>query len=240
MQKLAKKIRQGTHLSAIILAAGSGSRMGTEQTKQWIQLRGVPVVLRTLLAFERCDEVQDIVLVARLDELEDYPPLLARYGITKISKIVPGTTTRQGSAMQGLRAVKKESDYIAIHDAARCLVTPDIIHRVALDAYIYGAAAAAAPAKDTVKLTDAAGFVKNTTERAQTFLVQTPQIFRAEIYRAAAYTAQEDGFTGTDDASLAEHCSFPVKLTDCGYQNIKITTREDMAIASVYLKERGE
>lgn len=239
-QKLAKKLRGKTELCAVLLAGGCGSRMQTEQTKQFLHILGVPIVVRSLLALQRCDEVKSIVIVARLEELDEYPPLLRRYGIDKVTKIVPGGSTRQRSAMQGLRAAPRGTTHIAIHDAARCLITPQQIHAVALDAYLYGAAAAACPAKDTVKLTDAGGFVKSTTDRAKTWLVATPQIFRIEQYRAASYVAKEEGFEATDDAALLEHCSFPVKLTDCGYENIKITTKEDLAVAAALLKKREE
>ena len=235
---LAKKLRRKTQLCAVLLAGGSGSRMQTEQTKQFLQVRGVPIVLRSLLALQRCEDVKSIVIVARLEELDKYPPLLRRYQIDKVVKIVPGGSTRQRSAMQGLRAVPRGTTHIAIHDAARCLITPQQIHAVALDAYLYGAAAAATAAKDTVKITDAGGFVRSTTDRERTWLVQTPQIFRIEQYRAAAYVAKEEGFEATDDAALMEHCSFAVKLTDCGCENIKITTKEDLAVATAYLKER--
>lgn len=229
--------RPARHVTAIIVAGGNGSRMGTETTKQMIQLNGIPVVVRSILAFERSPLIKDIVVVAKADEKEKYREFIKTYSLKKIRRIVTGGATRQESVLNGFKAIDDKCDFVAIHDGARCLVTPEIIEKVLLDARRYEAASAANPVKDTVKITNPKGFVLSTPDRSTLWAAQTPQIFRADLYRAAAFMALKDGFEATDDNSLVEHLGGKVKMVDCGYRNIKITTPEDIHIAEMFLKE---
>lgn len=230
--------RRRFFLSAIIVAAGSGSRMGSSLPKQFISLQKIPVVIRTLLQFEQCEAVSEIIIVARQGETSWYAPYLEKFRLKKIKKIVSGGETRQQSALLGLQAVSDQSRFVAIHDAARCLILPDQIDAVAQQAFQMGAAAAACHAKDTIKLADANGKVAKTLDREYLWQVQTPQIFKTELYRACAYTAKSSGISATDDCSLAESLGFAVQLVDCGYQNLKITTLEDLLFAEAILSER--
>ena len=136
----------------------------------------------------------------------------------------------------GLREFPTKPSIVAIHDGARCLVTPEIISSVAREAYNWGAATAASHASDTVKRADFRGFIEETVDRSSLWLASTPQISGTDLYRAAAYTAKAEGFSATDDNMLAERVGFPVKLVDCGTDNIKITTPADLAIAEVILR----
>lgn len=240
-------VKEGVHpfTSAVILAGGTGSRMKqdmpeAEATKQFLSLGGEPVILRSVRMFEECPQIDEIIIVAREEEKPLYPLMLTRAGIRKVTKIVTGGETRQDSAFAGLQAASEKSKFIAIHDGARPLILPEQITEVAGEAYRLGAAAAASRAKDTVKLTDGAAFVKETPDRANVWLAATPQIFRIEEYRAAVYLGKQEKRTATDDCSLAEAVGFPVKMVDCGYQNIKITTKEDLYFAEAILLMREE
>ncbi|MBR5538345.1 MAG: 2-C-methyl-D-erythritol 4-phosphate cytidylyltransferase, partial [Clostridia bacterium] len=191
-------------VSAVILAGGSGSRMGTDKTKQMTVLDSKPLVVHTLLAFEKCEYVNEIIVVARAEECEEYENFKAEYGISKLAKTVVGGKTRQESAKNGFDAMNERSDYVAIHDAARALITPEQIKEVIMSAYAHGAAIAATPSTDSIKYAEGVTVLES-IPRDRIWLVQTPQVFRDEIYRAAAYTAQKEGFEATDDASLVEN-----------------------------------
>lgn len=226
--------------SAIIAAAGSGTRMCDESgtTKQMLTLCGMPVVVRTILAFEKCERINEIIVVAREDEISLYDKYKDEYNLTKIRAVVKGGDTRQESVLRGFEAISDKSEFVAIHDGARCLITPEDVNTVLREAYRYGAATAAAKATDTVKRADGKGFVAETPDRRDMWLAQTPQVFKTEVYRAAAYIAKQEDFTATDDNALAEHVGFWVKLVDTGMENIKITTPIDIAVAEAILRNR--
>lgn len=230
--------RSSHRVSAVIVAAGSGSRMNSSTTKQFMTLDGKPVVINTLLAFEECDYIDEIVIVAKEDETVMYPHLLSKYGIEKVSKIVAGSDSRQKSVLCGLEAISDRSDFIAIHDGARPLITPEQIKKVVLTAFRFKAATAAAKSKDTPKLISKNGFIEKNLDRDLIWMMQTPQIFSSNMYRAAAYTAIRDGFEATDDCALAINAGFAVRTVDCGYENIKITTPEDLKFAEIILAGR--
>ena len=227
-------------VSAIILAGGSGTRMGAGITKQLMPLCDKPVIVHTLLAFERCECINEIIVSAREDEMGLYKRFADGYGITKLRGIVKGGGTRQQSVFNALKHLDTKCEYIAIHDGARPLITPEQIEKCAYEAVKHDCACAASPAKDTVKIADAIGYIASTPERARVWCAATPQIFRSEIYRAAAFYAKRDGYEGTDDASLVEALGFKVKLVDCGYENIKITTPDDITTAQMILEKRNE
>ena len=167
-----------------------------------------------------------------------YPHLIKKYGLKKVTKVVSGSDTRQKSVLNGLSAISDKADFIAIHDGARPLITGEQIKKVVLSAFEFRAATAASKSKDTPKLVSNNGFIEMGVDRDTLWLMQTPQIFSANLYRAAAYTAIENGYEATDDCALAERAGFPVKVVDCGYQNIKITTPEDLKFAELILSER--
>ncbi|MBE6631517.1 MAG: 2-C-methyl-D-erythritol 4-phosphate cytidylyltransferase, partial [Ruminococcaceae bacterium] len=161
-----------------------------------------------------------------------------KYGITKLVRTVEGGNTRQESALCGFDATSPKADFVAVHDAARCLITTEDIEKV-LDAAIkYGAASASTGVFDTVKIVDSKGFVVKTEDRSTVKLAQTPQIFMRNLYCAAAYTARKEGFEATDDNMLAERIGYQVKLVECDRNNIKITVPEDIEKAEKILEER--
>ena len=226
--------------SAIIVAAGSGTRCDCGgKTKQMTELMGLPVVARTIMQFEQSELINEIIVVAKADEMSRYEEMSADYGWRKIACVVPGGETRQKSVFNGLREVSEKADFIAVHDGCRCLVTPEIIKKTYSEARIHGCASAACRAKDTIKR-EANGIIEETIDRSHVWMAQTPQIFKADILRAGAYIARDDGIDVTDDCMLAEYIGFKVKLVDCGYSNIKITTAEDMYIAEAIIRHRSD
>ncbi len=230
--------KEKTFTSAIIVAGGSSLRMGGDRTKQMMLICGMPVVVHTLLAFEKCDMINEIIVVAKEDEIPIYSETAKKYGIKKLARTVSGGKTRQESALYGFDATSPDADFVAIHDAARCLITDDDICRV-LDAAIkYGAASASVSVSDTVKIVDKNGFSTRTEDRNFVKLAQTPQIFGRNLYCAAAYTAKEEGFEATDDNMLAERIGYKVKMVETRKDNFKITFPEDILKAESIFEER--
>ncbi len=222
--------------SAIILAGGSSTRIGGKKTKQLVPILGVPTVVHTISVFEKCKFINEIIVVARDDEMALYDVWKRKYGWKKVAKIVLGGSDRQGSVLNGFKSISDKSEFVYIHDGARCLVTEKIIRDVGREACLHGAAIAAQKATDTVKISD--GKNLSTPDRNNVWLAQTPQVFMTEMYRAAVYTAIKNGTVGTDDASLIEALGFHVHPVDCGKENMKITSPCDFAIAEAILKYR--
>lgn len=226
--------------SAVILAAGSSSRMGGDTTKQLLDLDGMPIVVHTLLAYEASVTIHEIIVVAKEDEIPLYEDFKEKYGITKLTKVVKGGETRQESARFGSDEVDPQAKYIAIADAARCLTTPSEIQKVCYEAYSWGAASAGIKATDTVKVVDKSAFVEYTPDRPYVWLAQTPQVFQLQLYRAAAYASRDEGFKGSDDNSLVEHLHVPVKMVATHRENIKVTEPWDLLFAHAVLEARKE
>lgn len=224
--------------SAVILAAGNGTRMNDDRAKQFIDISGIPMLARSAVAFQNCPDIHEIVVVTREADIQGCSNILKKYGITKVTRIVAGGSTRQESARLGFDAVNPECDFVAIHDAARCLVTADMIEEAMVNAYVTGAAACATRAVDSLKKTDSDGDIIETVERENMWLVQTPQIFMADMYRAASYMALKENFSGTDDCVLCERLGFKVKLVDVGRLNIKVTYPEDVMLAEMIIAIR--
>ena len=225
--------------SAIIAAAGMSVRFGSETTKQMTTLCGVPMLVHTLRAFEATDCIHEIIIVARKAEIPFWEDICRDYEFKKVAKIIPGGYTRQDSVLNGLDAVNEKSKFVAISDGARCLITPEQITSVCRAAYKYKAATAAHRSTDTVKLADKKGFIDKTADRDTVWMAQTPQVFKTKLYRAAAYTALKKGYTATDDNSLVENVKHPIRLVECGSQNIKITTFDDLAMAEGVIRSRS-
>ncbi|MGN0627953.1 MAG: 2-C-methyl-D-erythritol 4-phosphate cytidylyltransferase [Oscillospiraceae bacterium] len=224
-------------LSAVVVAAGSSARMGGED-KQFLPIAGMPVLGRTLLAFERCETVSEIVVVTRPSSAEKVGELCRELGITKLSAVVGGGNTRAESVRNGVAAVSESCSFVAIHDGARPLVRPEDITRCANDAFQCGGAVLAVPATDTIKYGKKNGFVEYTPAREKLFAVQTPQIFDVEIYRSAMERAFRELSDWTDDSRIFENDARKVFLTPGSRDNIKITSPEDIAVAEALLKLR--
>ncbi len=221
-------------VAAIVVAAGSGTRMG--YNKQMALLSGVPVLARSLLAFEQAECIRDVVVVTREQEMADVQKLVQEYNITKVIAIVEGGAQRQDSVASGLSALAEDTVYVAIHDGARPLVEPKMIEAVVSNAKQTGAAALAVPLKDTVKLAEDY-LIQKTLDRSQLWAMQTPQVFDLKRYLEAIAVLQEANQSVTDDCQVMEQAGYPVVITPGSYRNIKITTPEDMLIAQVLLGE---
>lgn len=219
-------------VTAVIVAAGNSTRMGTP--KQFIPLNGRPLIAHTLLAFEQCAAIGEIVVVAQEEYHARLREIAETYGITKLSAIVCGGNIRQQSVRNGVDACHAE--YVAIHDGARPLVTPVIIERVIQGAVQYGAATAAVRTKDTVKIADENDVVIETPDRTALWNIQTPQIFEKSLYERAFKHAAAHGLDVTDDCQLIEAIGQPVKLVEGSYTNIKVTTPEDVPFAEELLR----
>ena len=231
---------QKNYTAAIILAAGSSTRMGGGINKQLQPLCGVPVLAHTLLAYQKCPLIREIVVVTRPQDFESVYEIAQQYGIKKLLHIVAGGNSRQESAVCGMRKLESHVRYVAIADGARCMTTPGQIAKVCLRAYRHHAASAAHKINDTVKRTTSLGMTTETVDRTNLWQAQTPQIFHTSLYTAALYTAQKDEFEGTDDNSLIEHLGYQVRMVECGHQNIKITTADDLPLAEAILHYRSK
>lgn len=226
--------------SAIIVAAGSGTRAGGDIPKQFRMIGNMPVVARTVDAFERCPFINEIIIVSRAGEENIFLEYAKQYQWKKLSKVTPGKASRQESVLEGFKAISDNSDYVYIHDGVRCLITPEMIEKVGEQACIHGSAIAATRASDSIKIANSNSMISESPERSTVWQAQTPQVFRTDIYRASAYTALQNGFSASDDSMLVEDAGFPVKLVDCGSENIKITTPIDFAIAKAILDLRNQ
>jgi len=228
---------RGMFISAVIVAAGKGTRMNMDLNKQYIDICGKPVIAITLEAFESCGMVNEIILVVNEQDIifcKDC--ILDEYGLNKVKAIVSGGTERQNSVYNGLTEIDDRCDIVLIHDGARPFIRADIIEEGINTAIEFGASCTAVPAKDTVKKADNSGFVAETLDRSFLWLIQTPQTFRYNLIMEAHKKALEEGFTGTDDAILIERLGLPLKLVMGSYDNIKITTQEDLVLAEAIAK----
>lgn len=232
--KIRDKLKQPFR-TAVIVAAGSSTRLG--QDKLMLQLGGMPVLARTLRAFQSCAMVDEIVLVTREDRLMELAALRDRYCITKLTQVVKGGDTRAGSSLAGVMAASKKATIIAIHDGARPLVTPELIEAVLRKAEQRQAAAPTLPLKDTVKELSGDMLVR-TPPRETLAAVQTPQAFHAELIRAALTEAFERKLAITDDCSAVEAVGLPVASVPGDEENIKITTAMDVILAEEILRRR--
>ena len=224
--------------AAIIVAAGSGKRMGDGEAKQFLTIDGKTVLAHTLLAFQKSKYIDEIIIVAREGDEARVRSIAVSEGITKLSHVVMGGKERSDSVMNGMVAVEDRVKFVAIHDAARCLITPEQIRSVVMAAYAYNAASAGVPVKDTVKRVDENGFIIETPERSQMWNASTPQVFRAELYRGAAVIAANDMISVTDDNMIMEYIGQRVKMINTGYENIKLTTQEDLLVMEAVLQKR--
>ena len=216
------------HVSAIIAAGGRGTRLGGDRPKQFLFLGGRPVLQRSVDAFVLSDRIADVVVALPRDLVDDVPDYLR--GCAKPVEVVEGGGRRQDSVANAFARVAGRSDVVVIHDAARPLVSADLIRRTVDAAVEYGAAIAALPATDTVKRGDAGGIIVETLPRGEIFLAQTPQAFRVGVLRDALVLASRSA-DATDEAALAEQAGHRVRLVDGDPRNLKITDAADLEMA---------
>lgn len=218
-------------IPAVIVAAGSSRRMNGVN-KQFLKLGGIPVIAKTLLAFENCSAVKNIILVVRDEDVFDLQMMAEKYSITKLSDIICGGKTRQDSVLRGLSRLAKEDKKVLIHDGARPLVADETIRSVADALETHSAVTCAVKVKDTVKQVDESGKVLKTLNRESLVAVQTPQGVRTKDYLSAIEKIGEVS-SFTDDTSIMEAAGYEVYTVEGSYKNIKITTPEDIALAEI-------
>lgn len=230
----ARKVLPTQYCGAVIVAAGSASRMGGID-KVMAPLGGEPMILRTVRAFEDCEAVKEIVIVTREDLIGPIAELCS--GFTKIRSVVQGGSSRQESVKLGLLAFSKEVRLAAVHDGARPLVSGELIDKVIRAAHSYGAAAPAIPVKDTIKVFEG-GFIAATPDRSTLRAVQTPQVMDRDLLLGALEKAEQEGTALTDDCSAVEHIGMRVRLVEGEERNLKVTTPLDLKIAELLLEEK--
>jgi len=235
--KRVKKRKRESVCAAVIAAAGSAERFGSD--KLTAPLGGESVLLRTLRAFEQCDAVREIVLVVRADRLEELGALVDAAGLKKVKKLVAGGATRTDSVLAGVSEASRDLPLVAIHDGARPLVTGELIAAAVAEAARSGAAVPVIPVTDTLK-TAADGALTGSVDREGTFRVQTPQVFDRDLILAALVNAREKGLALTDDASAVQALGGRVTTVPGSEENLKITTPADLLMARAILEGRSE
>ncbi len=227
-----------SRVCTLIPAAGKGSRMAHSVKKPYLKLAEKPILAHTIQCFEQNSAVDAIfVIVDQADFSECHATVLHPCAFTKVQKLVEGGETRQMSVYNGIRALSADVDFVIVHDGVRPFVTDEIIFACLAAADECGAAVAAVPVKDTIKVANADSFIVETPAREQLWAVQTPQVFRKSLLEEAHQTAQARQLTATDDAALVEQLGFPVKLVKGSYANLKITTPIDLQVAEVLLSD---
>lgn len=226
---------------AIMLAAGQGKRMESAVKKQYIELDGKPLIYYALKTFQDSEIIDEIILVVGEGQVSyAREEIVEKYGISKVSTVVEGGAERYDSVWQGLKAIEEDQEaaFVFIHDGARPFVDEAVLRRGYESVKQFRACVAGMPSKDTVKLVDEDTFAVNTPERKYVWTVQTPQIFEKNlIVEAYARLMQEEHAQVTDDAMAVElMMKVPVKLFEGSYENIKITTPEDLRVAGAFLK----
>jgi len=231
--------------TAIIPAAGSGTRMANPRqaspatpfqkgaSKLFLMLGDMPVLAHTLLAFDSATEVDEVIIAAREDDILLIWDMISEFGITKVSKIINGGSSRSESVRAAISEVSDDTKVIAIHDGARPLIAPKLIDAAIAEAARKGAVTLAVPVKDTIKRVGASGVIEETLERDSLYQIQTPQAFRGDIIREAyeQLTINSEQLTINDDCELVESLGVAVHIVKGDYANIKITTTEDIIIA---------
>lgn len=225
--------------TAIVLAGGSGKRMGLSVKKQYIEICNKPLLYYSVHAFEKSDVDEIVLVVTPGDENYVKKEIVEKYGFKKVSAIVPGGKERYNSVYEGLKVTR--GDYVLIHDGARAFVTKEIIRRAMDGAKEYGACVVGMPVKDTIKVADDDGYVKDTPERSSLWMVQTPQAFFYPLVKDAyEKVLAKDAMGVTDDAMVVELATDQkVKLIEGSYDNIKVTTIDDLDVAENILKKQN-
>ncbi len=233
-----EKMNKKPFVSAVIVSAGSSSRMGGIN-KQFLKICGLPVIAHSIKAFQNCDLIDEIVVVTRQSDIVDVNNIVSDYKFSKVVAVVNGGETRQLSVLNGIKLISNSAEYIAIHDGARPLVTEKVIIDTLNCAIEHNAATTGVKVIDTIKCVDENENIINTPDRTSLRAVQTPQIFKKDLYISAVENVPNSK-DFTDDCKLIEAYGHKVKIVDGNYENIKITTPSDIEIATYYLSKRGE
>lgn len=224
---------------AIITAGGSGKRINSRLPKQYLPVGGTPLLVHTIGVFQRSPLVHEILLVVPREDIRRVRSRFVEpYGFSKVAQVLGGGRERQDSVKNGLDAVGEDCDIVLIHDGVRPFISGSLLRLMIREAAAHGAATAGVPVKETVKRVDPEGIVVETLDRRALWLAHTPQAFRRSVILEAHRTAFRDRFYGTDDASLVERMGHPVRMVPATYENIKITTREDLLLAEFLIGAR--
>ena len=223
-------------LTAIIVAGGSSRRMGFDKT--FALINGRPVIAHSIAAFEATPSVAEIILVGREDRVAELLELAAHENFRKVTKVIAGGTRRQDSVASGLQAMRSDAQLVAVHDAARPLVRPEQIEAVVAQARKTGAAALAAPVKDTIKQVDPKFFVSGSVSREGLYAMETPQIFAVDLLRRAYEAVKQNDLVITDEVSAVERLGHKVLLVPNEQINLKITFPDDLKLAEMILTGR--
>lgn len=223
--------------TVIIPAAGQGKRMGSDGKKQYLNLKGKPILVHTLEVFDKCTKINNIILVVGKGEVEYCKEeIVKKYKINKISNIVEGGKERQDSVYEGLKKIPDETDIVLVHDAARPFVKEVDIHNIITQTVKNKACVLGVKAKDTIKIVNKNNKIVDTPNRDLLWLVQTPQVFSKDIIMSAYNKAMVESFKATDDSMIVERYSdVQVKMVEGSYSNIKITTQDDLIIGERFL-----
>ena len=235
MKLFRKKPEEKPFVTAVILAAGSSRRMGGEN-KQMLELGGIPVLGRTLLAFEGSPYIREIVIAASEDNVVPYADLGASLGITKLTRVIAGGATRLESSYKACCQISDEAAYIAVHDGARPLVSQKVIADACEAAFLHTTAAAGVPVHDTIKQVDSSRHVERTVDRSTLMAMQTPQVADRALLLAALQSALEQGAEATDECAALERMGVRPYISEGAFENIKITTPTDLRIAQGILE----
>jgi 2-C-methyl-D-erythritol 4-phosphate cytidylyltransferase len=242
MGKKERALKGEEKVVAIITAAGAGLRMGGRKAKQFLEIKGKPILALTLEKFQACPAIHAIIVVVPR-KLVDFSrrEIVEKYGFTKVARVVPGGRRRQDSVRLGIEASGGVYDIVLIHDGVRPFIEPSFISKAVSAAGRHRVVIAAMPARETVKEVDESGLVVRTYDRRRVWMVQTPQIFRYRDIHKAHQRAVEEGWEEvTDDALLIEKMGIAVKVIEGSEQNIKITTPKDLKLAEHILRMRGK
>jgi len=225
---------------AVIVSAGKGHRFMEGRKKQFYSLAEKPILAHTLDKFEASPLIRSILLVVSQEDM-DYclKEIIEKYLYKKISQIIPGGKRRQESVKNGIDALTKDVEIVVIHDGVRPFVTREMVEESIRSAIRFGAVVFAMPVKETIKIAQPDGTVLKTLDRESLWQVQTPQTFQVNLIKEAYHKAKEDGFIGTDDASLVERLGVKVHILPGSYTNIKITTPEDLILANLFVKMKN-
>jgi 2-C-methyl-D-erythritol 4-phosphate cytidylyltransferase len=235
--KLMKGVKR--KIKALILASGSGSRINREIPKQFLELSGSPLIIHTLKPFEKCRNIDELVIVTLSDYIDKTWEFVNRYRLAKVKKIIPGGKTRQESSKNGIDACGDDTKFVLIHDAVRPFITNNLLNRLLKALDQHDAVVPVIPSTDTIIETDRKGFIINIPNRSKLWRVQTPQAFEYQLIKEAHIRAFKDGIkNSTDDSALLLRIGHPVFTLKGDEKNIKITLPIDMYIASKIFREQ--
>lgn len=218
------------------MAAGKGERMVVDVDKAFLSLGTKPVVVYSLSAFEKCRDIDEVILVVRRDRIDAARQAVRMFGSNKVKKVVAGGTLRQQSVMNGLKEISEEAEIVVVHDGARPCVTAELITKTVNMAKEYGSGVAAVKITDTVKSVEKGMVISETVDRAKLWLVQTPQAFKVNLLKKAFAYVEKKKIRVTDEAAAVELVSKGVRLVDSSSSNIKITTPDDLTLAAALMR----